>query len=63
MSAEMKSDKPPQDGVITDGKPLVGVDLYLDVTLNQTHIGIARFNYDNNRLYPAPTACARLGCG
>lgn len=61
MSAEMKSDKPPQDGVITDGKPLVGVDLYLDVTLNQTHIGIARFGYDNNRLYASADSLRQIG--
>ena len=57
----MKNDKPPQDGVISDETQLVGVELYLDVTLNQTHIGIARFGYDNNRLYASANSLRQIG--
>lgn len=57
----MKSDKPPQDGVITDGTTLAGTELYLDVTLNQTHIGLARFGYDNNKLYTSANSLRQIG--
>lgn len=60
-SAEMKSTDSSQDEVISDGKPLVGVDLYLDVTLNQTHIGLAHFGYDNNTLYASADSLRRIG--
>ncbi|WBA55826.1 fimbria/pilus outer membrane usher protein [Providencia sp. 21OH12SH02B-Prov] len=36
--------------VFNDTTPLSGTELYLEVTINQTHFGIARFGYDNDRL-------------
>lgn len=60
-SAEMKETHSPQDGVIADSKPLTGAELYLDVTLNQNPIGLARFGYENNKLYASAESLRRIG--
>ncbi len=60
-SAEMKTSDSPQDDLISDGKTLVGVDLYLDVTLNRNPIGIARFGFDNNNLYASADSLRKIG--
>ena len=60
-SAEMKETTSPQDEVIADSKPLTGAELYLDVTLNQNPIGLARFGYENNKLYASAESLRRIG--
>ena len=49
------------DGVIADEKTLIGTELYLDVTLNQNPIGLARFGYDQNKLYASADSLRRIG--
>lgn len=60
-SAEMKDPNAPQDDVIADDKPLAGIELYLDVALNQNPIGLARFGYDHNKLYASADSLRRIG--
>lgn len=57
----MKAPHTPQDEVIADDKPLAGVELYLDVTLNQNAIGLARFGLDKNKLYASANSLRRIG--
>lgn len=57
----MKETHSPQDEVIADSQPLAGVELYLDVTLNQNPIGLARFGLDNNRLYASADSLRKIG--
>ncbi|MFP5597186.1 fimbria/pilus outer membrane usher protein [Kluyvera sp. 142486] len=49
------------DGVIADSTPLVGTELYLDVTLNQNPIGLARFGYDHDKLYASADSLRKIG--
>lgn len=60
-SADMKNTPSPQDGIISDSQPLVGIDLYLDVTLNQTPVGLAHFGFDNNKLYASANSLRKIG--
>lgn len=40
-----------EDGVINGTAQLVGVNLYLDVTLNGNPVGLVHLGYDNGKLY------------
>lgn len=49
------------EGVIADNTPLSGTELYLDVTLNQNPIGLARFSYDRDKLYASADSLRKIG--
>lgn len=57
----MKAPDSPPDEVIADDKPLAGIELYLDVTLNQNAIGLARFGLDKDKLYASADSLRRIG--
>lgn len=38
------------ENMISDNTVLPGIELYLDVTVNQSHFGIARFGYKDGKL-------------
>lgn len=51
----------PQHVVITDTTPLVGSDLYLDVTLNGNPVGLVHFGYADGKFYGSANTLRQLG--
>ncbi|ADO48529.1 fimbria/pilus outer membrane usher protein [[Enterobacter] lignolyticus] len=60
-SAQAINNNTPQAGVIADATPLVGSDLYLDVTLNGNPVGLVHLGYANGKLYGSANALRQLG--
>lgn len=61
MAAEIDNSSVPPEGIIYDKTHLPGVDLYLDVTLNGTHAGLAHFGYVEGKLYASTNTLRQLG--
>jgi len=51
----------PQNVVISDTTPLVGSDLYLDVTLNGNPVGLVHLGYADGKLYGSANTLRQLG--
>lgn len=49
------------DGVINGAAQLVGVNLYLDVTLNGNPVGLVHLGYDNGKLYAGADTLRKMG--
>ncbi|HAT7504574.1 TPA: fimbrial biogenesis outer membrane usher protein [Citrobacter braakii] len=50
-----------EDGVINGAAQLVGVNLYLDVTLNGNPVGLVHLGYDNGKLYAGADTLRKMG--
>ena len=57
----MKEPNSPQDEITSDGKTSIGVDLYLDVTLNRNPVGLTHFGFDSNKLYANADSLRKIG--
>jgi len=60
-SAQAVNNNPHQQGVIDDATPLVGNDLYLDVTLNGNSVGLVHLGYADGKLYGSAKTLRQLG--
>jgi len=49
------------EGIINDNTHVPGVDLYLDVTVNGNHAGLAHFGYADKKLYASAANLRQLG--
>ena len=49
------------DGVVNGAAQLVGVNLYLDVTLNGNPVGLVHLGYDNGKLYAWADTLRKMG--
>lgn len=61
VSAQALNNNQTKNGVISDATPLVGADLYLDVTLNGNPVGLVHLGYDNGKLYAGAQTLRQLG--
>lgn len=61
VSAQALNNNQTKNGVISDATPLVGADLYLDVTLNGNPVGLVHLGYDNGKLYVGAQTLRQLG--
>lgn len=61
VSAQALNNNQTKNGVISDATPLVGADLYLDVTLNGNPVGLVHLGYDNGKLYTGAQTLRQLG--
>ncbi|MEX6158712.1 fimbria/pilus outer membrane usher protein [Providencia manganoxydans] len=48
------------ENMITDTTLLPGIELYLDVTINQSHFGIARFGYKDEKVWVSAATLKQL---
>lgn len=61
VSAQALNNNPTKNGVISDATPLVGANLYLDVTVNGNSVGLVHFGYDREKLYAGAETLRQLG--
>ncbi|HEB0854524.1 fimbrial biogenesis outer membrane usher protein [Citrobacter werkmanii] len=61
VSAQALNNNQTKNGIISDATPLVGADLYLDVTLNGNPVGLVHLGYDNGKLYAGVQTLRQLG--
>ncbi|HHQ4053327.1 TPA: fimbria/pilus outer membrane usher protein [Citrobacter freundii] len=61
VSAQALNNNQTKNGIISDATPLVGADLYLDVTLNGNPVGLVHLGYDNGKLYAGAQTLRQLG--
>jgi outer membrane usher protein len=59
--AEVNTPGGQPDGIINDTARIPGIDLYLDVTLNGNHLGLAHFGDANGKLYASANTLRQLG--
>ncbi|AMZ79532.1 fimbria/pilus outer membrane usher protein [Enterobacter kobei] len=55
------SNNTPQSAIVSDSQPLIGSDLYLDVTLNGNPVGLIHFSYADGKLYGSANTLRQLG--
>lgn len=60
-SADVNNYSGTVDGIINDNSHIPGLDLYLDVTLNGNHVGLAHFGYAEKKLYASVSTLRQLG--
>lgn len=60
-AAEMNNPGAPASGIINDTTHVPGIDLYLDVTLNGNHVGLAHFGSADGKLYASADTLRQLG--
>ncbi len=61
VAAEVNNYSGPVEGIINDNSHIPGIDLYLDVTLNGNHVGLAHFGFADKKLYASANTLRQLG--
>lgn len=60
-SADVNDSSQAMDGIITEEGHVPGLDLYLDVTLNGNHVGLAHFGFADQKLYASANTLRKIG--
>lgn len=61
VCAQTQNNHQNENGVINGASRLVGIDLYLDVTLNGNSVGLVHLGYDDRKFYAGADTLRKMG--